>query len=208
MVKEERVGHHIILIMASGGGTTGTWHSAEFPNKHILPIGGEPLVARAARQVEELSGVRPIVLTPWLEVQETVPLYFVPAWYGAYTDTILSAAMIWAHADRTTVLNGDVVWHPDVLEFILSGEGSPRIYGSPTGQLYAWAFELQDVDKVIRAAHGKTSHNQIGFFRQLCGYSQLRESEWFCPIPTGTYTRDFDIAKDYDRWCANIPEDL
>lgn len=206
MVEKQRVGH-LILIMASGGGTTGTWHNETWPNKLILPIAGEPLIARAARQVEELSGIRPIVLTPWPEVQEVVPLYFEPAWYVAYVDTFLGAAAIWAHADRTTVLNGDAVWHPDVLRFILNGEGSPRVYGSPTGQVYGWAFESEDIGEIVQAMRGQTSHNQVGFYWNLCGRQALT-SEYFCVVPRGTYTRDFDIAKDYDRWCANIPEGL
>lgn len=199
------MGHHVILIMASGGGTTGKWRHDEFPNKHTLPIDGEPLVARAARQVEELSGISPVVLTPWPEVQAVVPLYFVPAWYVSYTDTFMSAWVVWNNANRVTVLNGDMVWHEDVLEFILADRGSPCLYGDTMGQVYAWAFDRSNTGTIIHAAQRQNSHSQVHFFRQLCGCSQLRECDFFRFVPPGTYTRDFDIVKDYENWVENDP---
>jgi predicted O-methyltransferase YrrM len=199
------VGYHIVLIMAAGGGTTGTWHSETWPNKHILPIGGEPLVARAARQVEELSGIRPIVLTPWPEVQKVVPLYFAPAWYASYTDTFVNSWIVWNNANRVTVLNGDVVWHPDVLEFILVDQESPRLYGDTLGQIYAWAFNKNCTGLIIHAAQRMNSYSQVHFFRQLCGCTQLRECEFFKFVPPGTYTRDFDVMEDYENWLKDNP---
>lgn len=203
MVEKQRVGHVILILAAGDGG--GVWHSEEFPNKLLVPINGEPLIARAARQVEELSGIKPIVVTPWLEVQEVVPLYFVPAWYISYTDTFMSAWVVWNNANRVTVLNGDMVWHPDVLEFILEDHGSPCLYGDTMGQVYAWAFNKSGTGLVVRAAQRMNSHSQVHFFRGLCGCSQLRECEFFRFVPPGTYSRDFDIVKDYENWVGNDP---
>jgi hypothetical protein len=203
MAEKQRVGHVILILAAGDGG--GVWHSDEFPNKLLVPIADEPLIARAARQVEELSGIRPIVLTPWPEVQEIVPLYFVPAWYASYTDTFMSAWVLWNNADRVTVLNGDMVWHEDVLEFILGARGSPYIFGDTMGQAYAWAFNKSGVGLIAHAAKQTNSHSQVHFFRRLCGCVQLRECEFFRFVPPGTYTRDFDIVEDYENWVENNP---
>ncbi len=204
------MGKTIVLIMASGGevgagGQPGKWAHEQFPNKLLLPIDGEPLIARTARQVRRATGQDAVVLTHWTEVQEVVPLYFVPEYHGGYTDTFMGAREIWRFAARVTVLNGDVLWHPKALKFVLSSGDSPRLYGDSLGQVYAWAFYKRDTSEVVQAvkAEAKTkrgpSYSQVHFLRLLAKSSNLRRSEYFRVVPQ-TYTQDFDIAKDYLDW--------
>jgi hypothetical protein len=194
--------------MAAGGGL-GVWQCDEFPNKLLIPIAGTPLIVRAVEQVRYLSRHEPIVLTHWPEVQEIVPLYLEPEHHGGYVETFMSAREVWKVADRTVVLNGDMVWHPNVLEFILSHRGSPALYGDSQGQIYAWAFNVVDVVDIVYAAlyseRTRRSYSQVHFFRLLCGVSQLKEAGYFYAVPEGTYTRDFDIPKDYESWLENGP---
>ncbi len=146
-----------------------------------------------------------MVVTHWPDVQKVVPLYFVPQRHGGYTETFMSAREVWEVADRVIVLNGDVLWHPDVLKFVLFDTGSPRLYGDALGQIYGWAFDKADTEKIVRAVKPLVtqrgpSYSQVHFLRRLAGKSQLRESACFRVVPGGTYTRDFDIAKDYAAW--------
>lgn len=192
----------IVLIMASGGENK-TWQHDEYPINVLLPIDGAPLVVRTIWQVRELSEHEPVVLSHWPEVQEVVPLHFSPQRHFGFVETFLSAHVIWSYADRVIVLYGDTMYHPDVLKFILEDRGALRIYGDSLGQVHAWAFTKGGAaEKVIAAANegGKRlSPSQIHFFRRLCGCPQLRGSEYFLQVePAETYTRDFDIARDYD----------
>lgn len=198
----------VVLIMASGG-EKGIWQSSEFPNKLLVPIAGVPLIVRAVEQVKHLSENEPVVLTHWPEVQRVVPLCFEPEQHEGYIDTFLSAREVWKTAGRVVVLNGDMVWHPGVLEFVLFHQGSPALYGDSQGQIYAWAFDVVDTVDIVYAAlyseRARHSYSQVHFFRLLCGVSQLKEAKCFYAVPEGTYTRDFDILKDYQSWLENRP---
>lgn len=187
----------VVVIMASG--VSPAWKHVEFPNKLLLPIGKESLIERVVRQVKKITGNEPVVLTHWPEIQEVVPLYFEPEKYHAYTETFLSAREVWKDAERVIVLNGDMLWHPKVLKFVLTHRGSPAIYGDLTGNGFAWAFNEVHARRVVRAAVETMKHRtQVYFFRKLWGVGTLRNSKDYVRVePPKTYTKDFDIAKDY-----------
>lgn len=198
------MGKVVTIILAAGNGNPNKWQSKEFPLKVMVPIGGVPLVRRTVLQLEKL-GIKAVVATAYSAVKAVVPRATKPKRCDSYTDTWMSTSHLWKKADRVLFLNGDTVWHPTALNYVVRSKKSPAIYGDTMGQVYGWAFNLGHLCKVLVATLGVLhAYSQVHFFRNLCGCSQLKECKFFYPVvPADTYTRDIDLFKDYKAWLSN-----
>lgn len=113
-----------VLVLAATSSHTGWKHAT---CRHLVDIGGEPLLVRTLRQLAEL-GHDATVVTNKPEIRAAIPNCFVPEDHTWLVSTILSARELWD--DKTIVLMGDAVWDLRTLDAIMSHEEFPVFYGS------------------------------------------------------------------------------
>lgn len=135
-----------VLILAAGD-QRDDW-TEDTPCQLAL-VAGEPLILRTLRQLEERGYDENVITVTHNEaIKAAVPQYRTPRFRRWWAETLLATHKSWA--ERTIVLNGDVIFSPVVLDAALADDGPIGFHGSP-GEVYAVVFTAEIHDH-IRAA--------------------------------------------------------
>jgi len=182
--------------------------------RHLLNIGGEPLILRTIRQLDEM-GYKATVVTDKPEVKEIVPRWQDPRNHRWIVSTILSSRSLWK--DRTVILPGDVVWDIYILGFVLGCNEYPQFYGDAK-EIHAVTFRQEHFTQVESAlTETEIIFDQDGgwcwlwhFYRVLTGrdiYDDDMYGEWkhwrtirTLHTPAKSCITDFDTIEEYYEW--------
>lgn len=134
-----------VLIFASGPPKP---FETEHGLRHLLPIDGEPLLARTVRMLRERECSATVVCPPPLCDCGLQCDFFVPEDDTHLLSTILSARRVWSGEGRTLLLWGDMVWSPWSLDRVLENETSLQFFmGRPAGNV-GMAFDPTWQDEI------------------------------------------------------------
>jgi hypothetical protein len=195
-----------ILILA-GGDCEGWWG-----DRHLLPIAGEPLLARSVRLMR-WRGYEPIMIANKPEILEMANSYFEPDDDKYILSTILSTQLLWD--DRTIILFGDIIWSGTSLDTVLKDTQNLRFYpGYPAGVL-GFSFDKEWQSEVKRQATHiiddprfdspkRDGRRLVGHLhRAMCGFDVMdmaspREIDHPHQLKVrDSYTRDVDSPEAY-----------
>lgn len=198
-----------MLVLLFAAGVAERWEGDCL--KQIVPIAGEPVIARTERQLLE-RGHDVITITHEPEIQAVVQRFFVPALRRWWPETFLSSRELWE--GRVITLHGDIVWQDSTLDTVLSSEGL-HFYGTKrdTWENFAITFDPVHYDRMVKAAHRAIGQNGVlgkrcstwEIYRSLVGIPldaiRVFEKEMWIEIKPhgrdGDYTQDFDLAEHY-----------
>lgn len=194
----------LILVAGSQEGWRG--------ERHLLPIAGEPLLARSVRMMRD-RGYEPVMVASRPEIQEMTSRHFVPDDDKYVLSTVLSTQPLWD--DRTVVLFGDIIWSEQSLDTVFRDRQSLRFYpGYPAGVL-GFAFGEEWQSEVIRQSQriiddsrldlpNRDGRRLIGHLhRAMCGFDVMaktspRELDHPHQLKVrDSYTQDVDSPKAY-----------
>lgn len=203
-----------VFILAAGRHRT--W-SAPYPPQ-LSDIGGEPLIVRTLRQLQECSEdeVGAIVVTGNPAIAETVgdrAEVFDPGPLKRWmAETITSTIPLW-DAQRITFAMGDVIFSDEAIAAILAERGEVHLYAAPKREAFAFTFDIGQAAFVKThlsiALEDALLHRGSGhvweLYRSCCGLD-LHVARWDDRIwrPVTDYTDDMDkVGQLRDFWKRN-----
>lgn len=196
-----------IFILAAGEQTR--WGDFWSP-KHLVDIGGEPLIERLVRQVREYSEVEPIIVTHDERFVMEGYNRLIPEDRSTLCATIMSTSSYWR--GRTTLLLGDVVFSPEALHTILNCRDPIRVFGRKELQgrivgryyeLFALSFGPSMQDRV-RARLAEAIQHAIIHPDDLCKGRLRRFYERYCALPLGSYQHEDEVFFPIEDWTEDI----
>lgn len=126
-----------ILILAAGHGVR--WEKSH--HKQLATIGDKPIIEHTLNLVPDA-----LVVTRHKRLMQYP--HVMPSRCGFVLDTILSTRNMWS--ERTIILLGDVIFHPDDLETILAFDGDFAVFGSRSQvEIFAISFDRSAHEKVL-----------------------------------------------------------
>lgn len=134
----------LVLILAAGpmGHDHYSWR-IPVP-RHLMPIGGEPLIRRTLRLVRR-RGFDAVVVTDEPHIKAVVKHTFAPTEDYLLWDTMLSTRKLWDEADRTVFLQGDHILYDDVMETIFAAQETSKFdcsFGPPAVVIIKEDYDL------------------------------------------------------------------
>lgn len=200
-----------VSVVIACGGDQKRWTSSG--SKHLVDIGGEPLLHRTVRQARAIGTVH--VAGPY-DLPERIDLDPYPALgeLNKYYDS----RHVWG--DRTVILLGDVCYTDDAIDLIRSNAdewvwfsrmGASRLTGGRWGEGFAQAFtrtaETRHVAMLFEAARLKREgalKRAIGWehYRLMAGGDPRVHADYGMRVDIDDRTEDFDYPADYERWLA------
>lgn len=208
------------IIVAAGDGTR--WSNYLGIPKHLIPIGGEPLIHRTVRQLKEI-GVTDIVIVAPDDDRYNVQgaIVYKPSQNGAFYDAgkFLSYREVWG--SDTKFLFGDVYFTDDAIKAIVQYSGEWTVFARPTasnktgcnyGEIFAMyipfnhkaAFEASLLHIVKLRHEGKISRNGgWEVYRDMIGLPDdmlHRHLYGDNMVIIDDMTEDFDYPTDYELW--------
>jgi len=200
-----------VLIMAAGASTR--WEDLDTP-KHLVDVGGELLIQRIVRQVQE-RGFDPVVVTHSAEiatesaVDRTTgrpPITVLwPKRHRLIVDTLMSTKELWQ--SPTVILLGDVIYSRACMNLVLNDNSGLQFYGTRY-EIFALRFtRFDDIEYackhvVIHAYKNKYSPN-VGklwsLYRFLASFDLMShefEDNMYTFIED--YTMDLDYVRQYN----------
>lgn len=204
-----------VIIAAAGGDKA--WNGHLDVPRHLVPVGGEPLLQRTIRQaVTFTEDVH--VTTPDDDRYRVVGAYRHVREPGA--SEYASTRDLWSEDGRTVLLLGDVYFTDRAISTICGDRrrgfraygrrGASRVTGTPYGELFAaswWPEHHEQMDRHLATVHAARS---AGTVTRPPGWLLLRAWQG---TPLGTHivkrgryfvtiddlTDDIDTAADYAR---------
>jgi len=190
-----------ILIFAAGPIKRGWTESAP---KQLALIEGRPLILRTLDQLGEREAV---VVTHNEAIQRAVPVFFDPPAHRWWAETLLSTISLWK--ERTTVLNGDVVFSPEALRAIMDSKSDIRFYGTKD-EAFGVTFVKRHWEKVIASAKQAVDYNTAvkkclvwHFYRAFNGLpldGHTHNPDAYQVAPLDDYTIDIDSVRRYKKF--------
>lgn len=210
------------LILAAGSGYR--WHDYLGIRKHQLPLDGETILERTARQLADHGEV--VVVAPDLDAYRVADLYVPPRIEitGAQIDKFLSSREAWSEEGPTVFLWGDVRWTDEAIASLTAYEGLEwnawyrpgvsRLTGTGNGEMFAVLFHPHEHGAVEAACervlelHRRelipwSNTGGWSFYRALLGLPDDQVNGWHDgrhATLIDDWTDDFDGPGDYRTW--------
>lgn len=205
---------HRIIILAGGGARKG-W-TYEHP-KPMAVVEDKPIVLRMVLQVKKRN-CEPIVQTHYLRVIEAVGRECACYWPGPWGPEVrpryheyaiggvFDSMFLWNKDGRTTLLCGDAVYPPEVLDGILKDESPISVWGTGD-EIFAITFSpggaIRLTDTMDAVMHQDCIGHLWGIYRVLCGFPIVGhrfEDVIFKRLKREPNLVDFDSVEGYERW--------
>lgn len=211
-----------VIILAQGAQTR--WRNPACPYKHLLPVGGEPMLTRTVRLLEE-AGTENITVVGFPHYKPCIrsaqlKTLAVPGW------TLSGVLQSYEAHPRTIYLLGDVLFSRKAVEDILNcdkdwcffGRSQPSDYGKGCAELFGFTFAEGAWDLIRthsqwmldneRKIHLDSPPKLWALYRLCCGFQHGdpqflmdRLIEWY------DYTNDIDTLDEYQlMWPKMEPE--
>lgn len=162
--------------------------------KHLLPVGGEPILERTLRLLQDMEPTLPVdVVGSCIDFMPLTRKYAPNAFMApleeagnCIVDGILAAQASWSPRGRTLVLLGDVVWSRSALADVLfEVRRRPVVFaGTPVltaaeGEVFALGFDdPQDVENLCRTCPCRMDGSRSRVFSKAQG-GHLRRLLWW-----------------------------
>ncbi len=209
------------IIIAAGEGTR--WNNYLGVSKHFVEIGGERLLERTVRQLNE-RGIRPTVVgnTPDYHVEGCC--LFIPNLNpdNVDADKFLSSESLWNEDGRTIVLYGDVYFTDEAMDTIVNykekdwrlfgREGASEHTGCGWGECFAQSFYTEHIEKHREMLHKIRDDYKAEKIYRCGGWEHYRAMEGFDLTEhkigdkfyeIDDFTEDFDTPEDFTNFIKN-----
>lgn len=213
-----------VIILAAGEGSR--WGNHLGYTKHLLPIGGEPLLHRTVRLLRQLHPGLDVRVCAPPESQEqysvpgasTFPADLNPARFDA--DKFLSSRAHWCGEADTILLFGDCWFTREALATILAAEvhdwqlfarfKPSQITGAPWAECWAYRLAPHFLDAFAEVGERLVADYMARRIHRIGGwefYARLTGADVHQPgvyagkgVEIDDWTEDFDFAADFGRW--------
>jgi hypothetical protein len=204
-----------VLIACAGPDTK--WANHLGVPRHLVPMAGEPLLHRTARQSLAISGDVHVISGP-------DERYRLPGttWH-IHTDPtpneFMTTRQWWSQDDRTVLLLGDT-YYTDYAIDVIAGydqqrwqlfgrENASQVTGTPWGEYFACSWWPQQQQMMLEHLDQVILAQAVGIAQRCTGWELLRSIQrtplnehkvnpmWFAEIDDET--DDFDFPHDYAR---------
>lgn len=204
------------VIMAAGEGTR--WGGHRGVPKHLVDVGGEPLLERTCRQLIARDA-HPVIVAPPDPRYSVEGAYTVaPSFAQCDTDKFLTTVEWWLPDEPILIVYGDAYLTDECADALLSpgwvGRAGPSsVTGCPHGELFGVHVTPQRQGEMARA---------IVYVRGLLLQGRLsRGGGWevyraFAGLPLDEHqvgadftdvddlSEDFDTPEDYEQWLSAL----
>jgi len=198
-----------VFVLAAG--SAARWEDLDTP-KHLVDVGGELLIQRIVRQVQE-RGLAPLVVTRSAKIATAVQrthrpptTVLLPIHSRLVVDTLLSTARFWK--SPVVVLLGDVIYSKACMSYILGHNNGLQFYGTRY-EIFALRFTrhtaiLYGCKQVRVHAHKNKCAPNVGklwnLYRFLAGFGlDSHEFEESMYTFIEDYTMDLDYVRQYNE---------
>lgn len=214
------------LILAGNGRTDPRWTSN--PPRHLLPIGGEPLIHRTTRLLAErgITDIRVVAdptdtdyITPPATHEHPRPVdrEWVQEWEPS--------RHLWNPHGTTMILYGDVYFTEQLLDAMTSDTGDPwNVYarfggstqtGKRYGEMFGWVVHSRHAAALTAAQAQVIDYRLRGEWHRTLGWEVYRVAMGRAPNEhwRGAHFQnwddasdDFDTLEDWQRWATRNPD--
>ena len=213
-----------IIILAAGEATR--WQNHTGMPKHLVDVGGEPLLHRTIRQFSEHGEI--IITAPVgddrYNISGTEIYHPEKAEHLQDAKKLLDNSHLWSESSKTIVLWGDCFFSNKAVKRIATHKpsqwamygrfGRSSITGCEYGELFAMAFQPNMRHKIEISLHTIAilkKYKIIGrcggweLYRHLSNATDLeRHARYRNFVEINDTTEDFDFPHDYDRWVERV----
>jgi len=213
-----------VRIIIACAGSSAKWGGHLGVPRHLVPMGGEPLLHRTVRQALAHSGdVRVISAddqrykvdgVQWHEAPQRTPNEFATTlpWWSAESRTVLLLGDTYYTDDAMATITGfePVRWQ------MFGRKGASALTGTPWGEYFASSWWPQNRQMLLEHLEKVILARAAGIARRCTGWEILRSIQrtplnehvvhpfWFAEIDDAT--DDIDFPADYARHPAATPE--
>lgn len=211
-------------IIIACAGSSAKWGGHLGVPRHLVPMGGEPLLHRTARQALAVSD--DVHVTSAGDERYALPGVTHHAVTTPAPNELVSTIPFWSRDDRTVLLLGDTYYTDDAMRIIagfalrrwqLFGRYGPsELTGSPWGEIFAYSWWPQQRQTLLEHLERVRLAHAVGIARRFIGWEVLRSIQqtplnehvvkpfWFTEIDD--LTDDIDDPREYAAHPAATPE--
>lgn len=213
-----------IIILAAGEATR--WDNYLNSPKHLVDVGGEPLLHRTVRQFAPHGEI--YITAPTgdnrYKIEGTRLIHPTKSYDLHDAKKLLDNSHLWSDTEKTIVLWGDTFFSNKAVtritlhkpsQWSMYGRFGPsKITGCPYGEIFGFAFRPNMRHKIEIALYSIAVMKKYDIIGRCGGWELYRKlndatdlefhSKYRNFIEINDATDDFDFPHDYDRWVEKV----